>query len=178
MNYYFFAASLPVLALDAPTPFPFDVFKALCAEHLRGRDLKGLEELEEGVRAPRHPFVRAWHDIEGQLRNALAEERASRLQKDAQPYLRPREGFDPAVGRAAAEAFGKTNPLQREQMLDRFRWRQLEALAGFNPFSGSALLAYGVRLKLAERWNRMSEEQGSAKADALVARTPVPAATD
>ena len=62
--------------------------------------------------------------------------------------------------------------VQREEALDRFRWQQLEVMAGFDMFSIQALLAYGLKLKLVERWAPLSEDRGRVKAMDVIHQQP------
>jgi hypothetical protein len=146
---------------------------ALCREHLTESDLSALAELvEPGSGRAVNPFVRAWRDKETQLRNAVAKLRAERLQRDASPYLHEHEGQDTRVEKAASEAFGGKTPMDRELALDRFRWNQIEETAGFNPFATEAMLAYALKLRLAERWAGLDAERAAAKVEEILARGP------
>jgi len=172
VDYYYFVATLPALALGAPPPMSTDAFDALCGEYLDESDLNGLRELRAGFDgAPRHPFAREWDAAETCLRNAVAHSRAARLKRDATPCLRPQAAVDVFVEHGVQEAFMRPDPLERELALDRLRWQRAEELAGLDPFAGRAVLAYRVRLGLVERWDAMSEARGAARRDALVSAT-------
>ncbi|MCE9612969.1 MAG: DUF2764 domain-containing protein [Lentisphaerae bacterium] len=176
MNYYYFAASLPTLALDAPPPLRMAAFLTLCQEHLRAADYETVRQLLGLSDArPGNALLREWHGREVQLRNALVRARAARLGRDATPYLRPEAAADSAVDKAAAEALSRPAPHERELALDRFRWAQADEMAGYNPFSVASIVAYALKLKLAERWATLDEQAGRAAAEALVAQ-PAPAA--
>lgn len=168
MNYYYFAASLPTVALDAAPPLTLAQFLNRCREHLDPADLEAVRLLAEEADAPApHPFVQAWRDRETQLRNALVRARAARLRCEAAPYLRPVAAADASLDKAAADALSRPTPLERELELDRVRWNQAAQLAGFNPFSMDALLAYTIKLKLADRWATLSEQAGRDKMRAV-----------
>jgi hypothetical protein len=173
MNYYYFAATLPALDLDQPPPFSVGEFRERCSEHLAADDLAALDELEGPLGAEsRRAFVRAWRNRERVLRTAVARHRAARLKRDETPSLHPEGASDSAVERAAAEAFSKASPLEREHALDRFRWSQIEQAAGLSPFTAEAVLSYALRLRLVERWAKMEPESGLRRVDTLVARPP------
>jgi len=173
MNYYYLVAGLPALSFEGSSPLSFAAFSECCRERLSQADWRGLTELGRGPdHRARHPFVRAWNDLEIQLRNALVRHRAARRHLDAEPYCRPHRGHEATVDKTASEAFSKPDPLQRERALDHFRWAAAEKLAGLNMFSGRAVLAYAVRLKIAERWSTMNEDEGAAGVREIVARPP------
>jgi hypothetical protein len=168
MSYFYFAATLPELSIEQAPPLSSDAFTALCRENLSDGDFAALEALSNDEATHRRTFVRQWKDKETQLRNALVRVRASELKRDPGPYLREQIGADGSVDRTVGDAFGRKTPQDRELVLDRFRWTQAEALAGYDPFSIDAILAYSVKLKLAERWAGMDEDAGRNKADEIV----------
>jgi hypothetical protein len=176
MKYYYFAATLPTLTLDTPPPWSAEDFRELCREHLCADDLAALDEvLGLAPETGRHTFVREWRNAETRLRNALAKARAGRLHRDAAPYLREQEGIDAQLERTVSEAFAKGDPLDRERSLDRFRWHRIENLAGYDPFSARAVLAFGLKLLLAGRWAALRDESGWEKVEELIQREPEPA---
>lgn len=169
MNYYYLAASLPMLKLDEAPGVTSIEFLALCAEHLAVADRDAMDALDDPTAVSGHRFVAAWRAVDTQLRNAVARARARRLRMDAGPYLREHEGFDPPIEKAVDEAFGAASPIDRERALDRMRWNLLDELAGLDEFAGSALLAYREKLRLAERWAAMDETRGGKTVDRMVA---------
>lgn len=172
MNYYYLAASLPELSFDTPPDMSLDDFMTLCAEHLSARDYKAMENLIVTPAANSTGFANAWQEKETQLRNAIVKIRAAKQQKDAEPFLKKTKTVETAASRAADEAYLKKSPLDRELALDHFRWQQIEELAGLDPFTTKAILAYGLKLKLASRWANMNREQGEKIAEELMNKKP------
>lgn len=175
MNYYYFAATLPALALDEPPPLRQDEFLARCREHLRPTDFETLSQVFEPhpTRRADHPFLQAWQRSEVLLRNALARARAAHRGCDVAPFLRPEASPDSAVDQAAKAALEHAVPLDRELALDRFRWTQAEQLAGYDPFALESILAYALKLKLVERWAALDAKVGRHVVDTLIAQ-PMP----
>lgn len=169
MSYYYFAASLPSLQLDGELPFTFSNFKALCQAHLtpaHSAQLNALDASESDSAA--HPFVRAWRETDAQIRNAVARHRAARKNLDPTHFVRNEVPHDGRTEKAVADAFALKNPLQREQALDRFRWQQLDERSGFDMFSLESILAYGLKLRIVERWATLNEEDGRVRAEDLI----------
>ena len=169
MNYYYLGAALPGLSMDARPPLSAEEFRSMASEHLCSRDMAAvlaLASLWDGECA--HPFVALWKKKETTLRNAMAKARASALKKDPEKFLRHSEYYDADADRAAAEALSKPSPLEKEQVLDRHRWYTLGEMAGFNQFSSEAILAYSVRLSIAQRWSSMDEDIGRKVADTVI----------
>jgi len=173
MSYYFLVASLPSFTLDDPPGLSEDAFMDRCRDQLSPRDWAAMQAvMAPAPRADPHPFAEAWYRVETALRNALVRVRAERRKADAAAYLRENAAYGAEASRAVADAFGRKTPLERERALDRFRWEQAEQLAGFDPFATRAVLAYGVRLKLARRWVTIEREKGEEQAEALIKQKP------
>lgn len=161
MNFYFFVASLPTLKLGAPSPVTLEAFRADAARLL---PLAVANELDDLLlaRSPNSSFARAWHEQDVQLRNAVALFRASRRDDDAPPRIEPSRNYNVWLDRAVAEACGKSNPLERELALDQVRWNTADELSRETPFGLAGVLAYGLKLKLVERWAALTDDAGQA----------------
>jgi hypothetical protein len=166
MSLYYMVASLPGLRLGDPPPCTPEDLVVQGEGLLSDRDLAALRAVAAGdLAAADVPFARAWGHAETQLRNAVAMARAERRREDAAPFLREHQGFDVSIEHAVADAFTKPNPLARERALDRCRWRLLDALTREEPFGLGTLLAYVIRLQIAQEWDAREEEAGRARLD-------------
>lgn len=173
MNYYYLAASLPMLSLDDPPRITSAALREYCADHLDAGDMAALDSLfAEDAAPPRHAFLKRWHSTDALLRNVVVQLRAARRQRDGQPYLRDTDDYDADLEQGVTEAFAQQNPIERERAIDTLRWNMIESLAGLNPFSGEAILAYALKLRLAERWAGLDVATGQGAVEALVARQP------
>lgn len=159
MSFYYFVASLPALNLSAPPAMPFATFRAEVERLLPPSVGRELDALLEG-RSADSAFAQDWVDHEVQLRNAVVRTRAARRDEDAVPFLRPAHGFQLAVEQSVNEAYGKSNPLERELALDQVRWNAADELSRASAFGLEAVLAYGLKLKLAERWAGLTDQAG------------------
>lgn len=161
MAYEYLGASLPLFFFGDPLPMSLAEFMARCAEHLSSRDLTTLTKLlEDRGDVDAAGFEGEWTARERQLRAAVAAARASRYGADPRAERRPHPGWDGMVERGVADAFAKANPLEREMELDRVRWRVLDELVPPGRFSAERIFAYGLKLRIAERWARMAEPEG------------------
>ncbi len=176
MRYYYLASMLPWLSLGTPPAISFDNLLRLCRVHLSDSDREALEELLRGAQADSsHPFVRDWVRLETLVRNAICRHRATRWpDADVTTFLRPRRDISLFIEKEVADAFAKPTPLDRERALDRLRWVLLDELAGFDPFGGPAILAYAIKLTLAERWASLHADRGVERVRAVVNRDPAP----
>ena len=173
MNYYYLIASLPTISMDSPPPFSFEKFRSLCTEHVSPSDMATIDDLLNPLSDKAgNEFVDHWRNTEIQLKNSMAKLRAAKWKKDPSPYLKDHKHFDMSADRIVSEAFSMSNPADREFAIDKFRWAKAEELAGYDPFSARALLAYVLKLLIAQRWATMSDETGRKLADDIINREP------
>jgi hypothetical protein len=163
MNQYFLIASLPMLPFGEKPPLRMAEFLAACEAALPAEEMAVLRDLiDHDGEQESHPFSQEWRSRETELRNTAIRLRTRRRQGNSEGYIRPHSGARVYIQAGVTEAFQAPDPLQREQALDRLRWRILEELAGLNPFSLEAVLSYGLRLRLAWRWAALTGSEGAA----------------
>lgn len=169
MAYYSLVASLPTLQIGDEPTFSSEEFVDTCAQWVTEHETRILRNilLNEGD-SKSCPHCRAWSNIETQLRNAALRHRAQKLGVDAKEYLQPHDGFSGTIEVLVTDAFTRTDPIELEQELDRARWQLAEELIGLDPFSFEKVLAYGIQLKIVERWNRMDVHVGKEKLEAII----------
>ncbi len=171
MAYYSLVASLQALQIGDEPPFSTEEYIENCAQWVTEREEQVLRRIL--LAAPDIapcPLCQAWHNIEIQLRNAAARHRAQRLGVDASEFIQPHEGFSGTIETLVADAFTRSDPVELEQALDRARWQLAEELIGqSDPFGFEKVLAYGIQLKIVERWNRMDPSLGKEKLEAVIA---------
>ncbi|MCM8610954.1 DUF2764 family protein [Accumulibacter sp.] len=169
MSYHYLVASLPMLSLDAPPPFSSLDFLSRCHGVLKSSDLAVLEAIVSGSVVVGNAVAATWTARETQTRNLIAQFRAARLGVDPRPFLRDHSGYDVALAQAVTDALAAATPVEREQALDRCRWRIAEELSLADPFGFASILAFAIRLRIAERWARLTEPAGERQAEALLA---------
>ena len=176
MSYEYFASTLPSFSFGAPPPMEAAALLASAEGNLSAKDFAALAALLSDGPSD-HPFVRAWRDRETQLRNAVARARAARLggAEAAARWTRPHGGWSVALETGVAAAFQEKDPLRRHAALARLRWDAAVDLAGLNPFSAEAVLAYAVRLLVAADLAKADADAGLAR---LRKTAETPAATD
>jgi hypothetical protein len=169
VSYYYLVSSLPAVSLDDPPEFTVRQFTDLCRDHLSPGDMDILTRvLDDRSEDTDRGFPGEWRRRETELRNTLAAERASRQNRDPDACLRPETHFDSHTRRGVHDALAKNDPKQTEFALDRLRWSIVEDIRGFDPFSTRSVLAYGIKLKLAERWARMDREAAEDKVTRII----------
>ena len=169
MAYYSLVASLPSLQIGDEPRVTVEQYIDDCAQWVTERETDILKAvlLNEPVAAP-CALCSTWNNIETQLRNAVARQRGQKLGVDYKEYLQPHEGFSGEIEALVTDAFTRNDPVELEQELDRARWKLAESLIGSDPFGFGKVLAYGIQLKIVERWNRMDVSLGKEKIEAVI----------
>ena len=169
MSYYSLVASLPTLQIGDEPSFSTEEFIGTCTQWVSEREVKILRNilLNEGDNKS-CPHCQAWSNIETQIRNAALRHRAQKLGIDAKDYLQPHGEFSGTIEVLVTDAFTRNDPVELEQELDRARWQLAEELIGQDPFSFEKVLAYGIQLKIVERWNNMDVHTGKETLEAVI----------
>lgn len=172
MEYVYLVASLPMLELTTAPRISSAELLAAAAGILRQdhwQDLRAL--VEDRPRDVRSHELRPYLDAETQLREALARLRAARAGAAYDSGAHPYGGYDARSVGVAERAMDLDDPLERELMVDRFRWTLLDELAVSPPFGFQAVLAYALKLRLAEKWAATDEAAGLGIAADLAGRS-------
>ena len=169
MAYYSLVASLPSLQIGDEPPFTTEEYVDNCAQWLSERETDILHKILLQVPdiAP-CPLCKAWNNIETQIRNSATRQRGQKLGVDFKSYLQPHDGFSGTIETIVNEAFAHNDPVELEQTLDRGRWQLAEEIIGTDPFGFEKVLAYGIQLKIVERWSRMDVHLGKEKLEAVI----------
>jgi hypothetical protein len=169
MAYYSLVASLPSLQIGDEPPVSLEDYIDNCAQWVTERETSILKTvlLHEPIASP-CPLCAAWNNIETQLRNAVAKHRGQKLGVDFKEYLHPHDGFSGTIETLVTDAFTRTDPVELEEELDRARWKLADELIGQDPFSFKKVLAYGIQLKIVERWNRMDVSAGKEAIESVI----------
>jgi hypothetical protein len=179
VEYVYLVASLPALELTAAPRISSGDLLASSAGVLRDdhrEDLGAvLDDRPGDVRSPQlAPYLRA----ETQLRDELARLRAARAGAAYDTGTHTFTGYDTRCSDTAHRAMEIDEPRERELLLDRLRWILLDELASPSPFGFRAVLAYGLKLRLAEKWAAMDAAEGLGVAGSLATEALAGAALD
>lgn len=165
-NYYYLVAQLPAVVFSsdskATLPISFDYFKDLCARFLDGDVLEQINSLS--LEPPKEPadtgfcFLNKWYSWERSLRLALAQQRATKMQKNFDCPEAATVTQD--IQQLARTACAFDSPLEAEQFLNKERLKMIDDFSSIDAFCADAVLAYGVKLLLASRIQKFDENAG------------------
>jgi hypothetical protein len=162
-HFYYLVASLPPLFADKLPAMSSTDFLARCMRQLTAEEMQILESATwDNCDASGHPALVKWVRFERQLRNELVAVRAVGRGLNAVEHLRGLRRA-PRVLAAVRGAVEASDPLTGERDLMMRRWRFLLSIEQRHHMSFDAVLAYYLRLQLAERWMAMSAEAGASE---------------
>lgn len=159
----YLVSSLQPLAPDAPAPYTMERLVAMCRDQLGDEKADAIAAAVEGRACESSWSVaRDWADLEAQLRNAVAAERARARGLDQARWRRPVDGCSLYWANRVAAAFQEKDPARRDQLLDQVRWDAAgELVPAASPLSAAAAFAYAIRLAIVIRRQAISAEAGN-----------------
>ena len=199
----YLVSSLQPLALDGPPPYTAEQFLGLCRGQLSAADVAALETLlvpassspssafgspssasglanasasvlSDASSRHRNRILARWLDLDTQLRNAIAAERARLHGQDAARWRRPAEGCSLFWANRAAAAFQEKDPARRERLLDQVRWDAAgELTPPTAPLSAAAVFTYAIRLAIVLRRAARDTAAGNDAFTRLTAATKI-----
>ena len=167
MNHWYLVSSLPVLRFGEKPTMSVGAFRAACMGPLSEDEQLAVDAVLEN-REPLSGLASTYWNREVQLRDAVVRVRAKNRGTDASPFLKPYSDFSVAIEKQVVDAFSRPNPLEQELALDRARWGQADEIALTAPFGFPGLLAFAIKVRIAERWGILDESVGQEKVEELV----------
>ncbi|HIZ86242.1 MAG TPA: DUF2764 domain-containing protein [Candidatus Coprenecus stercoravium] len=174
-NYHYIIAGLPELLPDfSADTFAYQALEDSVREQLSAKDNRTVDWLKFGsdpanlsrhfyraVASHRSGFLRKYFDLDRKMRNAQAG------------YTAAEEGLTPdsyTIGETESAKeemsvlmpiFQNSNLIEREHLLDRFRWDRITDMTVFHYFDMDVILAFLTKGMIVSRWSRMDKERGA-----------------
>lgn len=168
-EHVYLVSSLPYLRFGEMPAMGAEAFRAACVGWLADDELAlvdaALENRDPGAGGT--PAAQWWNG-EIQLRDSIVRVRAKKRGIDASSYIKPHEGFSATIEKMVMDAFTRPDPLEQEMDLDRARWSLVDELAVAEPFGFAAVLAFAVKVRIAERWAQMDEDLGKTNVEQFI----------
>ena len=166
-DHWYLVSSLPHLRFGEKSPLSAKAFREACAGWLAEDELDLIDAVLE-ARGPLSGAASFLWSGEVQLRNAVVRVRAKNCGTDAARFLRFHDGFSVSIEKAVTDAFTRPNPLEWEMELDRARWTLADEVALTAPFRFAGVLAFAVKVRIAERWTAMDDQTGQQHVEELI----------
>jgi hypothetical protein len=168
MNHWYLVSSLPYLRFGEKPSTGRAEFLTACSGWLTDVDVAVLEAVFENRCPPDRDIARQWWAGEVELRDAVVRVRAKNRGVDAGRFIKPHDGFNVSIEKMVTDAFARANPLEQETELDRARWILADELALIAPFGFAGILAFAVKLRIAERWAGFGDKEGLKNVEDLI----------
>ena len=187
-NYHYIIAGLPELLLKGENKdFSYESLRNDIYMWCSSKDRRVIDWLEFGnkdsnlnihfYRAALHhhnSFIREYFMMDLQIRNRKVDYVAGNNSaiSVSNAYRIEPSGYDLTLEEGDASELGRifqTNDiLEKEQMLDKYKWEKIDSFTTFNYFDINRILAFLSKAMLIERWNRLDREQGMMLFEKLV----------
>lgn len=169
MSADYLISSLPGLAFDGDAPITMEYFLSNVRSQLSQYDAEGVEDVING-NISNHPIAVKWRDIDVQIRNAIAAQRAKRMEKDPSKWMRQAKGCSLFWKNRIVSAFNEKDPASRQRQIDFARFEAAGELTPVtSPLSVAAVFTYAIRLEITLRRSSMNSERGNDVFDRLTA---------
>lgn len=168
-EYIYFAASLPSVWMDRPSPMTYEDFLLKAKEQLSAKDYKELEKAsfshKDGGATNR--IVKDWDRFNYFFKECITAERARKLGKGNESRYFKADVKDQGLEKKARDIVMIKDPLQAEKAILSEYFDFLSSHEVQSPFSLDALIIYGLKLQIKERAEAFSREKGRAEFDHL-----------
>ncbi len=177
-NYHYIIAGLPDLVLSSENKnFSYDTIRENIIQSCSKSDLRWIEWLEFGDKeenlnahfyrvalACKNKFIRSYYALDLEIRNRKVDF-LSKRDSDGQQYRVTPSGYSPIeVDQDQAELlneiFSNENIIEKEKMLDKFKWDYINNINRYGEFNISVILAFLAKGKLIDRWSKLDKEAG------------------
>ncbi|MCK5083090.1 MAG: DUF2764 family protein [Candidatus Omnitrophica bacterium] len=168
-EYYYFAASLPMISLKGKLPMAVEAFLEAARRLLADGDRELVEQLltgDEPVETDNAAAL-AWIAFDRNFRNEIAWFRAQRAHKNPQKSVHGVKEDEPWLREAVHEASRMPDLLEAERLLDRTAWQFLDDLAGGHYYDLEFLICYGLKLKILEKHHQYKSSKGNEVFDGI-----------
>ena len=170
-QYYYFAASLPMLKPGDRPPLSSVEFRQSCERLLAREDYRKVVQARLNASAAsvgsKIGLLQRYQDAEFALRNELVKLRSKKRTVDLEKHLRP-EALNPLWAGAAREIAEQETPLKAEHLLNNVLWGVLDNLVAGHYFDLDFLAAYHLKLQILERNARFKLEAGREKLESIL----------
>ena len=178
-NYHYIIAGLPELVLNADNKsFSYDAVRESIYQSSDEKDRRLIEWFDFGTseenltshfyRAAfrnKCRFIRLWFALDLEIRNRKVDFVAVKMGRDASLY-KVATGCNVDLGLSDEQLdklsgiFANKNILEKEQLLDKFKWDYISGLNEYGEFNMDVILAFLAKGKLIDRWNKLDRKAG------------------
>jgi hypothetical protein len=170
--FYYLISSLPMLSVEEKPRISSKEFLASCVDFLSANQFSEIRNLRlippENFDNLSSQVIKEWFDWETCLRNSLAKSRGRETSIDVTHVIRGEKDFYSEINKGIQDAMGRSNPIEKEEVLDRMRWEKLCSLEVGHNFDYANLCIYRMKLLLCEKRIHWDKVKGNENFDRIV----------
>ena len=178
-NYHYIIAGLPQLVLNADNKgFSYDEIRESIYMSSGDKDRRLMEWFDFGsdesnlnphfYRAAfqsKNRFIRQYFALDLEIRNRKVDFVSNKMNLDGEKYkVATSNGIDLGLTQEQLEKlsgiFSNKNILEKEQLLDKFKWDYITEMNPYGTFNMDVILAFLAKGKLIDRWNKLDKKTG------------------
>lgn len=174
-NYHYIIAGLPDLVPEfGSQQFSYNEISAVIRANLSKKDNKLVDWLEFGLQEDnlhhyfyhkaehsKNNFLSQYFAFDRFLRNVQVSLLSRTLGKESEKYMMGEINTENDDYKEIAKIFEISNLIEREQALDRFRWRKISEINLYHYFDIDVILAFLLKGKIVERWIKLDQAKGA-----------------
>ena len=174
-NYHYIIAGLPDLVPEfGSQQFSYNEISAAIRANLSKKDNKLVDWLEFGLQEDnlhhyfyhkaehsKNNFLSQYFAFDRFLRNIQVSLLSRSLGKESEKYMMGEINTENDDYKEIAKIFEISNLIEREQALDRFRWRKISEINLYHYFDMDVILAFLLKGKIVERWIKLDQAKGA-----------------
>ena len=185
--YHYIIAGLPELVLNGDNKaFSYDAVRESVYNSSSEKDRRFIEWFDFGTdeenlnahfyRAAmncKSRFIRLYFALDLEIRNRKVDFVAGKMERDADSYkVFTTNNVDLNLSEEQLTKiqaiFANKNILEKEQLLDKFKWDYISGMNEYGEFNMDVILAFLAKGKLIDRWNKLDAKAGEAMFRKLV----------
>lgn len=197
-NYHYVIAGLPDIILDFENSgYDFNALFEHISEMSSQQDRRCMEWLFFGLneenlnnhfyraaKASRNKFIKEYFTFDLELRNFQAAFVARKNSLDPATYLIGENEITEQLKTSKAPDFGlslycesapeifkileNSNILEREQLIDKLKWKKANEICTFNYFDINVILSFLLKANIVKRWSKLDKKRGATLFKELV----------
>ena len=178
-NYHYIIAGLPELVLNADNKaFSYDTVREQIYLSSSEKDRRFIEWFDFGTNEDnlnahfyraamncKNRFIRLYFALDLEIRNRKVDFVAGKMERSGDAYkVQVNNDIDLGLNEEQLtrlqSIFANKNILEKEQLLDKFKWDYITGLNGYGEFNMDVILSFLAKGKLIDRWNKLDRKAG------------------
>ena len=178
-NYHYIIAGLPELVLNADNKaFSYDTVREQIYLSSSEKDRRFIEWFDFGTNEDnlnahfyraamncKNRFIRLYFALDLEIRNRKVDFVAGKMERSGDAYkVQVKNDIDLGLNEEQLtrlqSIFANKNILEKEQLLDKFKWDYITGLNGYGEFNMDVILSFLAKGKLIDRWNKLDRKAG------------------